>query len=919
MAQRTRRVETVYLVDAYSLIFQVFHALPRMTDRQGRPTNAIFGFSGDLLRLRRRKPDYLIVVLDAPGKTFRENIYSGYKAQRPPMPEELQQQMPMIREVIRALNLPLLEVPGYEADDVLATIAHRAESEGRDVLLCTNDKDCRQLITDHVRIYNVRKDLIYDRQALLQEWGISPEQVVDFLALVGDNVDNIPGVPGVGPKTASKLLQQFHTLDNLLAHVEEVKPPRLQQALREHAEEVRIARRLVQLKRDVPIEFHWKEWQLTQPDIERLRQLLHEAGIKRYDADLDALTKDDPPAETGLLFPLQPAKTWHAHYELVDSEAKFREFTSKLSQQSKFALDLETTSLNPMRAEIVGLAFCWQEGEAYYLPLRGPLGQAVLPSSLVLETLRPILENPQIAKLNQNIKYDYVVLRRAGIELAGIEGDPMIADYLLEAGHRRHNLEDLARRYLDHQPIPITDLIGKRGRGQKSMADVDTGRVAEYAAEDADLAWRLCAILERKLAEQGLERLYRDVEIPLIPVLGDMEYSGVALDVGLLNRLSLEYTAHMSELEAEIYRMAGRRFAIHSLEQLRQVLFEELKLPTIRKTAITGAESTAQDVLEELAAAGYELPRRLLEYRQLSKLKSTYLDALPRLVHSRTGRIHASFNQTVTATGRLSSSNPNLQNIPVRSEFGEQIRQAFIAPGADWVLLTADYSQVELRMLAHCSEDATLTEAFTRDQDIHAAVAAQVFGVPIDQVSKEQRRMAKTINFGIIYGLSAYGLAQRLGISQEAAGRFIDAYFGRYPGVLAFQERVLTECREKGYVSTILGRRRAINGVRGQSSYRQRNAPEREALNTVIQGSAADLIKVAMIRLWQQLRQAGYQARIVLQIHDELVLEVPRSELSAVARLTQDAMINALSLRVPLKVDLAAGPNWLQTEPISLN
>jgi DNA polymerase-1 len=919
MAQRVRPRETVYLVDAYSLIFQVFHALPRMTSPQGMPTNAIFGFGGDLLRLRRKKPDYMIVVLDAPGKTFREQIYADYKAQRPPMPEDLQQQMPVIRDLVHALNLPLLEVPGYEADDVLATIAHRAEAEGKEVFICTNDKDCRQLITDHVRIYNVRKDLIYDREALLREWGITPEQVVDFLALIGDSVDNVPGVPGVGPKTAAKLLQQFRTLDNLLAHIQEVKPPRLQQALQQHAEEVRTARSLVQLRRDVPIDFRWEEWRLAKPHIEQLRKLFHDAGIKRYDSELEALAREDPPGETGLLFPLEPEKSWQARYELVDTEEKFQAFMGRLSQATKFALDLETTGLNPMRADIVGLAFCWQEGEAYYLPLRGPLGQSVLSPDGVWKDLAPILQSSEVGKVNQNIKYDYVVLKRAGIELAGIQGDPMIADYLLEAGHRRHNLEDLSRRYLEHTPIAITELIGKRGRAQKSMADVDTQRVADYAAEDADLAWRLCALLEHKLAEQNLERLYREVEIPLIPVLGDMEYAGVAVDVGMLRRLSLEYAQRMSELEAEIYRLAGRRFAINSLEQLRQVLFDELRLPSLRKTAITGEESTAQDVLEELAAAGYELPRRVLEYRQLAKLRSTYLDALPRLVNPQTGRIHASFNQTVTATGRLSSSNPNLQNIPVRSELGEQIRQAFIAPAEDWLLLTADYSQIELRILAHYSRDVNLAEAFARDQDIHASVAAQVFGVPIEQVTKEQRRVAKTINFGIIYGLSPYGLARRLGISQEEAGQFIDAYFGRYPGVLAFQEQVLAECREKGYVSTILGRRRAISGVRAMSSYRQRNAPEREALNTVIQGSAADLIKVAMVRLWQWLKQGGFKARLILQIHDELVLEVPRSELPEVARLTQEAMTGALSLSVPLHVDLAAGPNWLQVEPVVVN
>ncbi|GBD35088.1 DNA polymerase I [bacterium HR36] len=917
MAEQKASRPTIYLVDAYSLIFQVFYALPRMTSPEGIPTNAIFGFAGDLLRLRRKKPQFLVVVFDAPGKTFREEIYPAYKAQRPPIPEDLQRQLPIIRDIITALRLPLLEMPGYEADDVIATIASHAEKQGYDVLLCTNDKDCRQLISDRVRILNVRKDVVLDRESLRQEWGITPEQVVDFLALVGDSVDNVPGVPGIGPKTASKLLQEFGTLNNLLANLDKVKQPKLRQALRQHGKETQMARRLVELRRDVPIAVNWSDWRLAPPDVPRLRSIFQELNIRRYDDDLRALSEDDPPVATGFLFRDVVEHAWEANYHLVDTREKFESFCAKLQQQNKFALDLETTHLDAMRADIVGLAFCWQPGEAYYLPIQGPLGQAVLSGPEVLDNLRPILRDPKIGKVNQNIKYDYLVLKRAGIELTGIVGDPMVADYLLEAGRRRHNLEDLSQRYLDHTPIAITQLIGEQGRSQKRMSEIDTVRVAEYAAEDADLAWRLCEILEHKLREELLYQLYQQVEIPLITVLAEMEYNGVKIDIPLLRKLSQEYEERLRQLEGDIYRLAGRPFAIQSLEQLRTVLFEELKLPSLRKTAITGEESTAQDVLEALALAGYELPRKVLEYRQIAKLKSTYVDALPRMVNPRTGRIHASFNQTITATGRLSSSRPNLQNIPVRRELGEQIRQAFIAPDENWVLLTADYSQIELRILAHCSGDKALMQAFEQDLDIHSAVAAQVFGVPVHQVNKEQRRMAKTINFGIIYGLSAYGLAQRLGITQEEAGAFIDAYFQRYPGVLEFQERVLAECREQGYVRTILGRRRKISGIRPQSSYRQRNAPEREALNTVIQGSAADLIKVAMIRLWGKLRETGSQTRLVLQIHDELVLEVPCAELSQVARITREAMTEALPLHVPLKVDLAAGPNWLQVEGIT--
>ncbi|MCS7015172.1 MAG: DNA polymerase I [Gemmatales bacterium] len=912
MPENRNPAPTVYVVDAYSLIFQVFYALPRMTSADGRPTNAIFGFAGDLLRLRRKKPDYLVVVFDAPGKTFREDLYPAYKAQRPPIPEELQRQLPTIREIISALRIPLLEVPGYEADDVMATLAAQGEKKGYQVILCTNDKDCRQLISDLVFIYHVRKDTLIDREALRQEWGITPEQVVDYLALVGDSVDNVPGVPGVGPKTAAKLLQEFGTLENLLAHVSEIRQAKLREALRQNTENILLARRLVKLCREVPITLSWQDWRLVQPDVPRLRRLLHDLDIRRYDDDLRALSQDDPPSETGLLFSDPKKQFSESDYQLIDTPEKFEQFCQQLQQQSRFALDVETTGLDALQAEIVGLAFCWQKGKAYYVPLQGPLGQNVLPRDLVLKALAPLLCHREVGKVNQNIKYDALVLRQAGCPLEGIAGDPMIADYLLEPGRRRHNLEDLSQRYLGHTPIAISELIGERSGGQKRMSEVDVQRVAEYAAEDADLAWRLCEVLEHKLQQEGLLRLYQEVEVPLIAVLADMEFNGVKLDTHLLRQLSRDYDQRLHALEEDIYRLAGRPFAIQSLEQLREVLFDELKLPSLRKTAITGEESTAQDVLEALASAGHELPRKVLEYRQLAKLKSTYLDALPRMVNPKTGRVHASFNQTVTATGRLSTSRPNLQNIPVRSESGEQIRQAFIAPAEDWVLLTADYSQIELRLLAHCSEDAALRRAFEQDLDIHAAVAAQVFGVPVEQVTKEQRRVAKTINFGIIYGLSAFGLAQRLGISQEEAAAFIDAYYQRYPGVLVFQERVLAECREKGYVQTILGRRRKISGVRSQSSYRQRNAAEREALNTVIQGSAADLIKVAMVRLWQELRTHASRARLILQIHDELILEVPRCELNEVAQRTRQAMTGALALRVPLKVDLAFGPNWLQ-------
>jgi DNA polymerase-1 len=606
---------------------------------------------------------------------------------------------------------------------------------------------------------------------------------------------------------------------------------------------------------------------------------------------------------------------WQAKYELIDTPKKLDAFLAQLRKQRRFAIDLETTSLDPIQARIVGYAICWQTGEAYYLAVRGPQGSALLDADDALEQLKPILENPKIEKVNQNIKYDMLVLRSAGVHLDGVAGDSMIASYLLEPGERNHNLDQLSQRYLRHTPIPIEALIGK-GKVQRRMDEVEPGKVCEYAAEDADCAWRLCELLEPRLREPGLERLYRDLEIPLVAVLAELEYNGIAVDLPLLKQLSVEFAQRLTALEQEIHALAGHPFNIDSPKQLRQVLFDELKLPAQRKTGITGEASTGQDVLEDLASAGHVLPSKIIEYRQAAKLKGTYVDALPEMVNPVTKRVHASFNQTVAATGRLSSSDPNLQNIPIRTEQGRQIRQAFKAGPAGWLILAADYSQIELRILAHFSEDAELARAFHEDRDIHNHVACQIYGVSESEVTSEQRRNAKTVNFGVIYGLSAFGLAKRLGMTQKEAEEFIDDYFGRYPGVANFQQKLLDDARLNRYVTTILGRRRFIDGIRPQSSYRQRNQAEREALNTVIQGSAADLIKQAMLRIHRRMTQDGLASRMLLQIHDELVFECPADAAPSLAALVTEEMTSALLLRVPLKVDVAVGPNWLETEAL---
>jgi DNA polymerase-1 len=925
------------LVDAHSLIFQVFHAIPEMSSPSGLPTNALFGFTRDMLFLRtEKKPDYLLCVFDRPGPTFRDALYAEYKAHRTPPPDDLNAQIPLICRMLEAMRIPVLGREGFEADDVLATIARVAAERGLEVLVCTSDKDCRQLINDHVRLYNLRKRAVLDRPGLLEDWGITPEQVVDLQTLVGDSVDNVPGVPGIGLKTAAKLLQEFGTLDNLMANVDKVPGAKKQENLRASVEKMELSRKLVRLHTAVPMEMDWKGWQLKDWDAPGLLALFQEWGFRSFADQVRRLSPaalvpepvsagDDFEGGSvqGELFPfganvaedeaVTALKEKKGVYQLIDTPAKFKGFYQQLRKQKRFAVDLETTSLDPLRSEVVGLAFSWEPGSAYYLAVRAPEGEAALDPARTLAELAKVLENPKVAKLNQNIKYDLLALRANGVRLAGVSGDPMLADYLLHAGERSHNIADLASRYLNHRVIPITDLIGK-GKNQLRMDQVTTSRVAEYSGEDADFAWRLCLLLETQLQEAGLKKLYDDLEVLLIEVLAEMEYNGVRLDVPLLRRLGEDMARQLEGIEREIYELASHSFNIASPKQLRQVLFEELKLPTQRRTGITGEASTDQETLERLAALGHPLPKKIVEHRQVAKLKGTYVDALPDLINPKTGRIHASFNQTVAATGRLSSSDPNLQNIPVRREQGRQIRQAFL-PEAGWKLLTADYSQIELRLLAHFCGDEELRRAFALDHDIHAIVAAQIFGVAQKDVTAEMRRMAKTVNFGVIYGISSHGLAQRLGMPREEAARFIDAYFARYPKVLAYQARLLENCRRDRYVGTILGRRREISGIRPDSTYQQRNQPEREAINMEIQGSAADLIKLAMVNIFRRLRDEGLRTRLLLQIHDELVFEVPPEELETATALVRAEMTTpvekALKLEVPLKVDLAVGPNWL--------
>ncbi|NOY28725.1 MAG: DNA polymerase I [Planctomycetes bacterium] len=903
----------VCVVDAFSLIFQVFHAIPEMTSPQGEPVAAVYGFVRDILQLlENQRPDALVCAFDLPGPTFRHEMYDAYKADRGSMPEELASQIPKIREVLEALGVPVLSCPGFEADDVLATVARCCDQLEADCLIVSGDKDCRQLLTNRVTIYNIRKDAVYDATSLEADWGVRPDQVIDFQSLVGDKVDNVPGVPLIGPKIAKELLAQYDNLDAVLENAENVAGAKRKQNLMEFRDEALLSRKLVTLDTKVPIEPDWDAARVGGVDHARVKELFQGFGFRSLGQrveELDGHGRDSTPKEKV-----------ETNYQTVDTLEKLDQLIGELSKQTLISVDTETTSVSPREAEIVGYALAWKLSEGFYVPVRGPVGETVLDEKLVADKLRPLLENPAIAKIGQNLKYDIVVLRSADIRLAGVTFDTMVASYLLDPGERSHNLDQLALRYLDHETTKIDSLIGK-GKNQKRMDEVPIAEVAPYAAEDADIPLQLQPLLAERLASQSLDELNETVEVPLISILAEMEYLGVCVEVERLAELSERYGKRLQGLAVEIEEMAGHPLNIASPKQLRQLLFEELGLPVIKKTK-TGP-STDASVLDELASR-HPLPAKIVEYRQFSKLLNTYVDALPEMVHPTTGRVHASFNQVVAATGRLSSSNPNLQNIPIRTPEGREIRSAFRAGPTGWKLLAADYSQIELRVLAHLCSDLTLCEAFANDEDIHALVASQVEGVDQADVTSDMRRRAKAVNFGIIYGQSPFGLAKALDISQDAATEFIESYFASYPGVLDFFADTLTKCREQGYVTTLLGRRRAVQGVRPVPAglreektglLRQLNMPERTAVNTVIQGSAADLIKLAMLGVHRRLKTDPLQANLILQIHDELVFEVEPDAIDSLAKLVVEEMSQVYPMEVPLKVDVKFGDNWAECEP----
>jgi DNA polymerase-1 len=954
--------EIMYLIDSMSLIFQVFHAIPNMTSPTGVPTNAIYGFTRDLMFLRDKKPDYIVCGWDRPEPTFRNVAFPEYKAHRDEAPADLIMQLPMIQQVLDALNIPLISIAGFEADDILATVAEHAKSKGIKVYLVTSDKDCRQLIDENVTLYNIRKHLEYGRAELLADWGITPAQVVDLQTLVGDTADNVPGAVGIGIKTASSLLQEFGTIENIYANMDKISGVKRKENLAAFAERITLVRNLVTLDRNSPVEFDLEGWRLREIDAGKSISLFQTLGFRGILAQIEksfpqeqGLFKQQSSApsfiqETTHVHPEIPVFTnsrsklsidlpiqlsgrgdWEYDYTLINNEKDFEVLVSKLLECKRFAFDTETTGLDPFTSKIVGISFSLEKSKACYVAIRTPLGEPCLDESFVLEKLRPIFANKDILKVNQNIKFDLLVLLVNGTTTEGVAGDSMIADYLLHSGERSHGLDELVKRYLNHEMISITELIGVKGKNkvQKLMSEVNSEIVALYACEDSDAAFQLASFLEDEISKTVVDgskdrllELYKKIEMPLVSVLARMQFRGICIDAEFLKILGVEMALELERVEKEIHILAGKPFQISSLPQLRAVLYDDLQLPMLKKTGVSKEASTDQETLEKLAVLdhpGAAIPKKILEFRQLAKLKSTYVDAIPELIQPSTGRIHAAFNQTVTATGRLSSSTPNLQNIPVRREMGQQIRKAFL-PKEGWTLVSADYSQIELRLLAHFCDDKNMIKAFEDEKDIHSQVASEIFAIPETMVSPDMRRTAKTVNFGIIYGISAHGLAQRLEIDRYDASRFIDAYFARYPNVLKYQDDLLSKCRNTGYVSTILGRRRRIDGIRDRSTFQQRNQPEREAINMEIQGSAADLIKLAMIGVDEALSENNLEAKLLLQIHDELVIECPNAEIDAVKKILITEMSfkprKMLNLKVPITIEVSAGPNWLAQEEI---
>ena len=885
------------LFDGNALVHRAFHALPPLTvSKTGEIVGAVYGFALILLKaINELKPTHYAIAFDKKAPTFRHQMFDQYKAHRPPTPDELINQLGRVRQLVEAFHIPIFELDDYEADDVLGTLSQQASHQGVDTIIVTGDADANQLVSPTVKIFYPRRTFgdttLYDEDAVIQRYGIKPKYIADLKGLQGDPSDNIPGVPGIGEKTAVKLIQQFGTIEEIYAHIDEVTPPRIQGILRQNEEIARQSKLLATIVTEAPITLNLDDCQVSLYDRQQVAELLRELEFASLLSKLPA-----PQAE---IKPTHPRD-----YHTIDTTPAFDELLNRLSAAKSFAFDLETTSLNVMSAQIVGISLSPAPGEAYYIPI-GHVGWTEvkqLPLDQVISGLKPILEDTTSAKLAHNGKYDTTVLAENGIKVNNLTFDTMVAAHLL--GEKSLGLKTLAFSKLGIEMTPIDALIGS-GRKQISMSQVEVKQAADYACADADVTGQLAELLRPELHQQGLWQLFSEVEMPLVPVLVTMERNGVALDTEPMRQMSHRLGEQLLKLEEEIYGSIGHHFNINSPQQLSSVLFEELKLPPARKTK--GGYSTGASVLEELRGV-HPVIEFILNYRQLSKLKSTYIDSLPNLINPKTGRVHTSFNQTRTATGRLSSSEPNLQNIPIRGKEGKEIRRAFIAPAGS-CLLAGDYSQIDLRALAHLSQDSCLSAAFRQDEDVHAATATQLFGVDASQVTKDMRRLAKTVNFGVIYGMSDYGLQQATELSREEAAQFITSYFEKYPGVREYLECTKEQARKQGYVQTLLGRKRFIPEI--NSPNRQiREAAERMAINMPVQGTSADIIKVAMINLHQEMGKRQLKSKLLLQVHDELVFEVPQDELETMRQMVPQVMSTALTLSVPLKVDIKTGNNW---------
>ncbi|MBL7481469.1 DNA polymerase I [Legionella bononiensis] len=886
------------LIDGSSYFFRAFHALPPLTNSKGQPTGAVYGVANMIKKLiKDYQPEELAVVFDAKGKTFRDEWYPEYKAHRPPMPVELSSQFQPLIQLLQAMGLPLLIVDGVEADDVIGTLAHQATQLGLPVVISTGDKDMAQLVNEHVSLINTMSNYSMDVAGVKEKFGVTPEQIIDYLTLVGDSVDNVPGVTKCGPKTAVKWLEEYKTLDNLIHHAEAIGG-KIGEHLRACIPHLALSKKLVTIKTDLELPLTLDDLKPKPADKEQLIELTRELEFKNWLKELLGQEENQPA-------PTDEPNTSYTSYEIITTNQQLNHWLNKLEQCPVFSVDTETTSLDVMVAEIVGVSMAIEEGKGVYIPLIHTDGSPQLEREEVLTALKPILENPDIKKIGQNIKYDYGVFKNHGITLKGIAYDTMLESYVLNSSAGRHDMDTLALKYLGVKTISFEEIAGK-GAKQLRFDQIPVAKAGIYAAEDADITLQLHHKLY-PMMDEPLREVLQTIEMPLLTVLADMERYGVLIDPITLKTHGNRLKERIGELENEALQLAGRPFNLNSPKQLQEILFDELKLPVIAKTP-TGQPSTAESVLQELAF-DFRLAAVILEYRGLTKLVSTYIDALPKKINPITHRVHTSYNQAVAATGRLSSSEPNLQNIPIRSEEGRLIRTAFIAPPG-CVILAADYSQIELRIMAHLSQDPNLLKAFANGWDIHAATASEIFQTPLDQVTSEQRRKSKAVNFGLIYGMSAFGLAKQIGVDRQDAQHYIDTYFQRYPGVLEYMERTRKQAHQLGYVETLFGRRLYLPEINARNMMRQK-AAERMAINAPMQGTAADIIKKTMLAVanWQN-SQINPPARMIMQVHDELVFEVRHEEVESCTKIIHNLMEHTVELSVPLLVSIGTGANW---------